>query len=75
VQARAVVAAELRDLPVPQGLIEPYRERIRDGSLEPHNVVDARFVPLIAGPAADLPAPDFNLLVSTHPFALGRRIL
>jgi protein-L-isoaspartate(D-aspartate) O-methyltransferase len=30
------------------------------------NVVDARFVPLIAGPAADLPAPDFNLLVSTH---------
>ena len=36
------------------------------------NVVDARFVPLIAGPAADRPEPDFNLLVSTHPFALGR---
>jgi protein-L-isoaspartate(D-aspartate) O-methyltransferase len=36
------------------------------------NVVAARFVPLIAGPAADRPAPDFNLLVSTYPFALGR---
>ena len=36
------------------------------------NVVGARFVPLIAGPAGDLEAPEFNLLVSTYPFALGR---
>jgi protein-L-isoaspartate(D-aspartate) O-methyltransferase len=35
-------------------------------------VVDARFVPLIAGPGAELLEPDFNLLVSTHPFAPGR---
>lgn len=26
----------------------------------------------IAGPVAELPEPDFNLLVSTHPFAPGR---
>jgi protein-L-isoaspartate(D-aspartate) O-methyltransferase len=41
----------------------------------------ARFVPFIAGPAADLPAPDSTFSsqhitsVQSHPFALGRRIL
>jgi protein-L-isoaspartate(D-aspartate) O-methyltransferase len=36
------------------------------------DVVGARFVPLIAGPAGDLPEPAFNLLVSTLPLAPAR---
>jgi protein-L-isoaspartate(D-aspartate) O-methyltransferase len=36
------------------------------------NVVEARFVPLIAGPSGDVREPDFNLLVSAHPLAAGR---
>jgi tRNA acetyltransferase TAN1 len=36
------------------------------------NIVGARFVPLVAGPAGELGEPEFNLLVSAQPFALGR---
>jgi protein-L-isoaspartate(D-aspartate) O-methyltransferase len=36
------------------------------------NLVGARFVRLVASPTGDVREPDFNLLVSAHPFARGR---
>lgn len=81
--AAPVVPAALVDQLVPGGrLVQPMgtggsevvaKFRRRGGELvREADIVEARFVPLIAGPTGAFRVPDFNLLVSTLPLAARR---